>query len=94
MVPDSNFLPLRNDLWSEPYHLRPFLVKLEQGSKDFTFWCEGVGMKEAELLQPPSQNHANRRALSYSFKNQPPTCACKMPESFILGLSGARSKAI
>ncbi len=45
MVPDSNFLPLRNDLWSEPYHLRPFLVKLEQGSKDFTFWCEGVGIE-------------------------------------------------
>lgn len=70
------------------------LAKIRARIHRFQIWVEDEGWKEAELLQPPPQGHANRRALSYPFKNQPPICACKMPESFMLGLSGARSRAI
>ena len=44
------------------------LAKIRARIHRFQLWVEDEGWKEAELLQPPPQGHANRRALSYSLQ--------------------------
>jgi|GEM_PF-4077857 len=70
------------------------LAKIRARIHRFQLWVEDEGWEGGGIAPTSSTGSCKPEGTFFPFKNQLPICACKMPESFMLGLSGARSRAI